>query len=302
MEDTFAQPHDPGFASPLEESAVAAEIERIKNDPRRRAIMDLENETLYAARTVAIAQATMKRNARLRRKIERDLYEDYTQPVVRSFVPDTTRPAFPTLGVAVAVLLIAAGAAVLIIPSRLTAKPAHAAETAATTTAEVIVPNIPLAQPKEEKLELPTVARNTTNLPTKAQKDATAAVCRKVAENRRAHYEADNISPELFTSTCYYDLLAMAWAESRFDCTVVGDQGRSRGCFQIQTKLHGVSVEHAENYAWAAEWTLDRMVRDIDYPRLRTAALARHNGSGDAAAAYAASVKAQAAAYERMGL
>lgn len=145
MEDTFAQPHDPGFASPLEESAVAAEIERIKQDPRRRATMDLENETLYAARTVAIAQATMKRNAKLRHKLERELYDDYTKPVVRSFVPDPTRPAFPIFGVTLAITLIVAGAAMLIIPNRMDALAANASETTVATSTPAI------AEPVTEK-------------------------------------------------------------------------------------------------------------------------------------------------------
>lgn len=126
--------------------------------------------------------------------------------------------------------------------------------------------------------------------PSQEQKDATAAVCQKVAENRKEFYEPYGISENLFLTTCYQDLLAIAYAESRFDCSVVGDQGRSHGCFQIQTKLHGVSVENATDYAWAAEWTLDRMVRDYQYPRFRTLAIERHNGAGLGAEMYAKSV------------
>lgn len=138
--------------------------------------------------------------------------------------------------------------------------------------------------------------------PSQAQKDATARVCRRVGQNRAAMIAENNISPELFATTCYYDTLAMAKKESNFNCKAIGDQGRSRGCFQIQTALHNVSVADAENYEWAAEWTIDRMVRDTDYPHLRTASLARHNGSGPKAAAYAADVKRIAEQYRKAGL
>src|SRR3990167_5282005 len=138
--------------------------------------------------------------------------------------------------------------------------------------------------------------------PPQAIKDATADVCRRVGDNRVDILASSGISPELFASTCYYDLLAMAKHESGFNCSAVGDGGRSRGCFQIQTALHGVSVAQAENYAFATEWTLDRMVRDLSYPRYRTAAIRRHNGAGDMAAAYASAVMGTSERMESQGL
>jgi hypothetical protein len=141
-----------------------------------------------------------------------------------------------------------------------------------------------------------------SGLPSQDQKDATSRVCRRIAENRHNLYEPSGISKEAFASTCYYDLLAMAWTESRFDCAAVGDGGLSRGCFQIQTAMHGVKVSEAESYEWAAEWSLDRMVRDTGYPHFRTASIRRHNGAGHMAERYAEAVKAKSAALAASGL
>lgn len=149
---------------------------------------------------------------------------------------------------------------------------------------------------------LPEAPSASEETPSKAQKDATARVCRRIGQNRAAMLAEHNVSPELFATTCYYDTLAMAMRETGFICTKIGDQGRSRGCFQIQTKLHNVSVADAENYEWAAEWTIDRMVRDTDYPHLRTASIIRHNGTGPKAEAYAADVKRIAEQYRAAGL
>lgn len=144
--------------------------------------------------------------------------------------------------------------------------------------------------------------RISSSLPSKDQKDTTVHVCARVYEGRQEIIAAAGISEGIFMTSCYYDMLAMAYAESRFNCSAIGDQGRSRGCFQIQTAMHKVTVEQAESFAWAMEWTLDRMVRDLSYPRYRTAAIRRHNGAGDAAAMYAESVKSTAASFEARGL
>lgn len=193
-------------------------------------------------------------------------------------------------------LLLIACAACIIVPHVMRAAPPSAPVHAPAPTEPAPVPT-PAVQPPA-----PRPPSASSGRPSQAQKDATAAVCRKVAENRRDLYAPSGVSPELFASTCYYDLLAMAYAESRFDCAAVGDQGRSRGCFQIQTAMHGISVADAEDYAYAAEWTLDRMVRDTGYPRMRTASISRHNGSGDRADAYAESVKATSHSFEASGL
>lgn len=145
---------------------------------------------------------------------------------------------------------------------------------------------------------------NSGNLgkPAQSQKDAAARVAARVYEARKEIIEAQGVSRELFLTTAYNDLLAMAFHESSFDCSRVGDQGRSVGCFQVQTKLHGVTVAQAQDFEWAAEWTLDRMVRDTNYPRFRHASLRRHNGSGPAAEKYALAVKATSANFEKQGL
>lgn len=302
MEEIFDQTtYSPNYESPLEESAAAHAIEQIKQDPRRRAIINLENENLYALKLMASAKATMQRNTRLRRQIERKLMADIGSPVIHSFVPDLAPRRTATALAAAVVLGCLVGAAGYVATRATSVEPALASETAvvAVKAVEAVPTPAPAAAPEAVK-QPQSVGK--ASKPSQEQKDATASVCDRVAANRRDLYEAANISVNQFKTTCYYDLLAMAWHESHFDCKAVGDGGKSRGCFQIQTAMHGLTVAQAEDYAFAAEWTLDRMVRDTGYPRYRTASLRRHNGSGDATIGYADSIKAKAAQMESDGL
>ncbi len=93
---------------------------------------------------------------------------------------------------------------------------------------------------------------------------------------------------------CAKDLYAMAWHESKLDTKAIGDQGRSRGAFQIQTKLHKIAVSQAEDFAWAADWSLSRMVDNGYKKGLRTYSVMRHNGFGPQAQRYARNVIAYA--------
>jgi hypothetical protein len=99
-----------------------------------------------------------------------------------------------------------------------------------------------------------------------------------------------NIGRSDFGRQCEADLLAMAWAESRFNCSVVGDNGHSLGCFQVHDGYHDVADADRLDFAFSAAWTLDRLVKH-GYPHYRTAAIRSHNGSGEAAGRYAEAVK-----------
>ena len=103
-----------------------------------------------------------------------------------------------------------------------------------------------------------------------------AAVCAKVG---------------LATDPCARDLVAMAWKESRFNQNAIGDGGKSASWFQIQTKMHKVSMACAKDFDCAAEWTINRM-KSKGYPEYRSFAIEKHNGAGPAARKYAESVKA----------
>ena len=74
---------------------------------------------------------------------------------------------------------------------------------------------------------------------------------------------------------CRNDLLAIAYNESRFDCNQLGSSGE-KGCFQIMP-FHGVAIKQAKDYEWAANWTLERMIR-YGYPAKREYAIQCHNG------------------------
>lgn len=138
-------------------------------------------------------------------------------------------------------------------------------------------------------------------LPTQYQKDAVATACRKVGENRSHSLEVQQVSLELFLDTCFHDVLSVAYTESRFYNKAVGDQNRSRGSFQIQTKLHGITVEQAEDFAWSAEWVVGHLMSN-SFPKFRTFALKRFNGSGVMAQLYAERVKKTSDRFRAMGL
>lgn len=128
-----------------------------------------------------------------------------------------------------------------------------------------------VTEPSKKVVQLPKPNRTSSELLPVASK-----VCVKVG---------------LPTDPCARDLVAMAWKESRFVATAVGDNSRSFGFFQIQLKLHKITKECATNFECAAEWTAKHLIKN-GYPRLRSVSIARHNGGGDAAKRYAESVKA----------
>lgn len=88
--------------------------------------------------------------------------------------------------------------------------------------------------------------------------------------------------------SCGKALLGMMWKESLYDGTAIGDRGKARGYFQIHYRLHGISVECAEDLVCSADWTLDYLEQN-GYPRWRTYAIQCHNGC-NAGNGYAASV------------
>jgi len=78
---------------------------------------------------------------------------------------------------------------------------------------------------------------------------------------------------------CADDIVAMAWVESRFNCNVVGDGGKSFGCFQIHLGYHKeITKEQARDLDFSLEWTINRL-KSKGYPEYRSVAIRSHNGS-----------------------
>jgi hypothetical protein len=78
---------------------------------------------------------------------------------------------------------------------------------------------------------------------------------------------------------CTKDMLAIAFAESRFNCQKIGDKGMSFGCYQIHLGYHpNISKEQARDLNFAINWTLNRMVSK-GYPKYRSVSLMAHNGT-----------------------
>lgn len=187
--------------------------------------------------------------------------------------------------------------AALGIPGIITAHFAKASTMAqdATSTPEAVIqhPEPEIApQPATVSHRQPSVP--TSALPSQHQKDVTATICREKFSGAAL-------------SQCYVDILAIAYAESRFHLEAVGDGGNSWGPFQIYTTVHTtVTWEQATDYEWAARWTLNRIVAK-GYPTNRTFAIQSHNGltydeNGKLIVVYANSVKATAQKFLEQGL
>lgn len=88
---------------------------------------------------------------------------------------------------------------------------------------------------------------------------------------------------------CAKTLLGMLWNESSNRSTVIGDNGRARGYFQIHYRLHNITIGCAEDLVCSSNWTLDYLEKN-SYPRYVAYAVQCHNscnvGNGYAAKAF----------------
>lgn len=162
--------------------------------------------------------------------------------------------------------------------------------------------NSPLAQEQVAKTVLvEAVASGRDSLPSQQQKNVTEKVCSDSYEKHKVDIESYHVPKGLYMTTCYDDLLAIAYHESRFDNNAVGDHGLSHGPFQIYQKVHpNITLEQATDYRWAATWTLERM-HGFGYPAQRTLSIKAHNGfNGNGM--YEHDVKATSDRFLAMGL
>lgn len=83
-----------------------------------------------------------------------------------------------------------------------------------------------------------------------------------------------------FGKSCVADILGISYAEHHdFDCSKVGDNNSSFGCFQIYRKVHkSITVEQANDIEWSARWTLNRLISK-GYGKYRSYAIRCHNGN-----------------------
>lgn len=77
--------------------------------------------------------------------------------------------------------------------------------------------------------------------------------------------------------TCRNDLKAMRGIESQGGQQMIGDDGKSIGWYQIQTKLHEITQECALDYSCSTEWTVKNLLKN-GYNTNRKLALTKHNG------------------------
>lgn len=79
-----------------------------------------------------------------------------------------------------------------------------------------------------------------------------------------------------YGADCAKTLLGMLWNESSNRSTVIGDNGKARGYFQIHYRLHKISIACAEDLICSANWTLDYLESN-SYPRYVAYAVQCHN-------------------------
>lgn len=180
----------------------------------------------------------------------------------------------------------------------------------ATSTPEVVIrPPEPEIAPEPPKPVPKQVTSGSANLPSKEQKQATAIACAHAWEDNRSELEGANVSKNLYLTTCYYDLLAIARHESGFnnEARNISAREQSYGPFQINRNAHpDITVEQATDYVFAVNWTVNHL-HAFNYPMERTLAIQAHNGlaydaSGKLRIVYAEAVKATAQKFLEMGL
>lgn len=79
-----------------------------------------------------------------------------------------------------------------------------------------------------------------------------------------------------YGEACAKTLLGMLWNESSNRSTIIGDNGKARGYFQIHYKLHKISIECAEDLVCSANWTIKYMEAH-SYPKHVSYAIQCHN-------------------------
>lgn len=57
--------------------------------------------------------------------------------------------------------------------------------------------------------------------------------------------------------------LYVSWQESHWDCTAIGDSGRSHGCWQIFLPAHqSITKKQAHDLEWSTKWAMQTMIED----------------------------------------
>lgn len=101
----------------------------------------------------------------------------------------------------------------------------------------------------------------------------------------------------IYDLPCWQDLKAMREKESFDGKAMTGDNGKSRGWYHIQTKLHKISDACAMDFECSTEWTVKNLITN-GYKTDRLYAISRHNGGGKMAQIYARNVVYNSAKFE----
>lgn len=144
-------------------------------------------------------------------------------------------------------------------------------------------------KPKAEKVVISTLAMKISDA-------EEVNVVRSVEEYDKIA-ESICLAAGIIDQPCWQDLRAMRDKESFGGKVMVGDNGRSRGWYHIQTKLHNLPLECAMDFKCSTEWTVKNLIAN-GYKTNRFYAISRHNGGGVMAQNYARSVVYNSSKFE----
>lgn len=81
--------------------------------------------------------------------------------------------------------------------------------------------------------------------------------------------EVDQSVPQFIAETAkaygvdVQQALYVSYQESHWNCSAVGDSGRSHGCWQIFLPAHPtITKAQAHDLVWSTRWAMERMLKD----------------------------------------
>jgi len=154
----------------------------------------------------------------------------------------------------------------------------------------------------EIKIEQPAAAPAEEEKKPEAKKEEPAKISDgQIIKTLKAVCSANGMNDPKNNEVCWQTLWAMSYQESKLGYLMIGDQGRSKGWFHIQTKMHQLSEACALDLNCSADWTLKRLITK-GFPIYWTYSVQSHNGFGTPAAKrgeYAEIIKKEIASLDK---
>ena len=141
--------------------------------------------------------------------------------------------------------------------------------------------NIEKARAEETSIEQPIVTEETKAETSNIEQPKLSDD--RIIEALKSVCSTNGMADEKNNKVCWQTLWAMSYQESKLGYLMTGDQGRSKGWFHIQIKMHNITEECARDLDCSADWTLKRLIAK-GFPVYWTYSVQSHNGFGTPAA------------------